>query len=72
MLTASGANFGFKRTLPHMVGIVGGCFLLFFSIALGLSVLLERYPSLQFALRWLGSAYLSTSHGKLPARHRLI
>lgn len=72
MLTASGANFGFKRTLPHMVGIVGGCFLLFFSIALGLGVLFERYPSLQFALRWLGSAYLSTSHGKLPARHRLI
>ncbi|HCR98626.1 MAG: LysE family translocator [Halomonas sp.] len=58
MLTASGANFGFKRTLPHMVGIVGGCFLLFFSIALGLGVLFERYPSLQFALRWLGSAYL--------------
>ena len=29
MLTASGANFGFKRTLPHMVGIVGGCFCCF-------------------------------------------
>lgn len=26
MLTASGANFGFKRTLPHMWGILGGCF----------------------------------------------
>ena len=24
MLTASGANFGFKRTLPHVAGIVAG------------------------------------------------
>lgn len=58
MLTASGANFGFKRTLPHMWGILGGCFLLFAGIALGLGVLFERYPAIQTALRWLGSAYL--------------
>lgn len=58
MLTASGANFGFQRTLPHLLGIVGGCFLLFAGIALGLGVLFERYPNLQLALRWIGSAYL--------------
>ncbi|MGP8292300.1 LysE family translocator [Vreelandella zhanjiangensis] len=58
MLTASGANFGFRRTLPHMAGIVGGCFILFSSIALGLGVLFERYPAIQLGLRWLGSAYL--------------
>lgn len=58
MLTASGANYGFWRTLPHMLGIVGGCFALFASIALGLGLLFERYPLLQTALRLLGSAYL--------------
>ena len=58
MLTASGANFGFRRTLPHLLGIVGGCFMLFAGIAMGLGVLFERYPSLQLALRWIGSAYL--------------
>lgn len=58
MLTASGANFGFKRTLPHMAGIIGGCFLLFSGIALGLGVLFERFPAIQTTLRWLGSAYL--------------
>lgn len=58
MLTASGANFGFRRTLPHMAGIVGGCFILFSSIALGLGVLFERFPAIQLGLRWLGSAYL--------------
>lgn len=58
MLTASGANFGFRRTMPHMWGILGGCFLLFASIALGLGVLFERFPVVQTTLRWVGSAYL--------------
>jgi len=62
MLTASGANFGFRRTLPHMWGILGGCFLLFAGIALGLGVLFERYPAIQTALRL----------GKLPAPRRPI
>nr|WP_289113204.1 LysE family translocator [uncultured Halomonas sp.] len=58
MLTASGANFGFRRTMPHMWGILGGCFLLFAGIALGLGVLFERFPVVQTTLRWVGSAYL--------------
>ncbi|MCP1315846.1 MULTISPECIES: LysE family translocator [unclassified Halomonas] len=58
MLTASGANFGIRRTMPHMFGIVGGCFFLYLAIALGLGVLFERAPLLQVTLRWAGSAYL--------------
>ncbi|UYG00463.1 LysE family translocator [Halomonas sp. GD1P12] len=58
MLTASGANFGVRRTLPHMGGIVGGCFCLYLAIALGLGTLFERFPVLQWSLRWAGSAYL--------------
>lgn len=58
MLTASGANYGFMRTLPHIFGILGGCFLLFAGIALGLGLLFERYPLVQTVLRLIGSAYL--------------
>lgn len=58
MLTASGANYGFLRTLPHIFGILGGCFLLFAGIALGLGLLFERYPAVQMLLRVVGSAYL--------------
>ncbi|MCE8032221.1 MAG: LysE family translocator [Halomonas sp.] len=58
MLTASGANYGFMRTLPHMFGILGGCFLLFSGIALGLGLIFERYPAVQMTLRVIGSAYL--------------
>ncbi|MBZ5485952.1 LysE family translocator [Halomonas aquamarina] len=58
MLTASGANFGVRRTVPHMWGIIGGCFLLYLAIALGLGALFERFPVLHTTLRWVGSAYL--------------
>ena len=58
MLTASGANYGFLRTLPHIFGILGGCFMLFASIALGLGLIFERYPMVQVVLRLVGSVYL--------------
>ena len=35
MLTASGALYGYRRTLPHILGIMFGCFVLFTLIALG-------------------------------------
>lgn len=58
MLTASGANYGILRTLPHIFGILGGYFLLFAGIALGLGLVFERYPLVQTGLRLVGSAYL--------------
>ena len=50
MLTASGANYGFRRTMPHLLGIIGGCFVLFASLALGLGVVFERFPLVQTLL----------------------
>lgn len=58
MLTASGANYGYWRTLPHILGILAGCFVLFSAIALGLGLLFERYPLFQSLLKVAGSAYL--------------
>lgn len=58
MLTASGARYGYMRTLPHILGILGGCVALFMAIALGLGAVFERYPSVQWGLRLAGSAYL--------------
>ncbi|MHB0774815.1 LysE family translocator [Halomonas sp. WWR20] len=58
MLTASGANYGFRRTLPHIFGILVGCFVLFSAVALGLGLIFERYPLVQTLLRLVGSAYL--------------
>jgi len=58
MLTASGARYGYRQTLPHILGILGGCVVLFVAIALGLGAVFERYPGVQWGLRLAGSAYL--------------
>ena len=58
MLTASGANFGFVRTLPHIAGIVAGVALLNFCIGLGLGALFLQFPIMQDALKIAGSLYL--------------
>jgi len=58
MLTASGANFGFRRTLPHMLGITFGFALQAVVVSLGLGAALARLPHLQQALAWVGAAYL--------------
>ncbi|PWQ96981.1 LysE family translocator [Leucothrix arctica] len=58
MLTASGANFGFKRTLPHVAGIICGMMLLNISVGVGLGTLFTQFPVVQQVLRVAGSAYL--------------
>ena len=58
MLTASGANFGYWRTLPHMVGIVIGILFMNILVAAGLGVVFERYPVVQSTLKVAASAYL--------------
>jgi threonine/homoserine/homoserine lactone efflux protein len=58
MLTASGANFGFRRTLPHMLGICAGFALQLLAVCAGLGAIFSRWPQLQDGLRWAGAAYL--------------
>ena len=55
MLTASGATFGFRRTLPHMLGIVFGFVVQLLAVCAGLSALFNRWPALQTVLSWLGA-----------------
>ncbi|MGY5452423.1 LysE family translocator [Agarivorans sp. MS3-6] len=58
LLTFSGANFGFKRTLPQMAGIPVGIASMILLMALGLNWVFQHYPLLQWGLKILGSAYL--------------
>jgi threonine/homoserine/homoserine lactone efflux protein len=58
LATASGARFGFVRSIPLMLGIAIGLALLAAVAALGLGGLLLALPSLQTAVKALGSAYL--------------
>jgi threonine/homoserine/homoserine lactone efflux protein len=59
MLLASGVNFGFVRTVPHMFGIAGGFATLLFGVGMGLGAVLKAYPALDLTLKIAGGAYLS-------------
>ena len=59
MLLASGANFGFRRTIPHMLGIGLGMVLLLSCVIAGLGEVFTRFPFLQLALKVAGALYLT-------------
>ena len=59
MLTASGANYGFRRTLPHLFGVVAGLAVQLAAVCAGLGAIFQRWPGLQEILRWAGAAYLA-------------
>jgi len=58
MLFASGVNFGFRRTIPHMFGIGAGFFSLLLGVGLGLGALLHTVPLVYTLLKFAGGAYL--------------
>jgi threonine/homoserine/homoserine lactone efflux protein len=58
MLLASGVNFGFNRTIPHMLGITCGFFVLVVAVGFGLGAVFQTYPLLYTVLRYVGAAYL--------------
>ncbi|MHC5233623.1 LysE family translocator [Brucella sp. LJL56] len=58
MLLASGVNFGFRRTIPHMLGIGVGFFVLLLAVGFGLGALIETVPSFYVALKFAGGAYM--------------
>jgi threonine/homoserine/homoserine lactone efflux protein len=58
MLFASGVNFGFRRTIPHMLGIGAGFFSLLLGVGLGLGAVLHTVPVVYTVLKFAGGAYL--------------
>lgn len=58
MLLASGMNFGFVRTIPHMLGISIGFGAMFITIAAGLGQVFEAAPQLFTVLKALAVVYL--------------
>jgi len=58
MLLASGVNFGFRRTVPHMFGISAGVVVLMLSVGFGLGVAFRHMPMLYTVLEAVSVAYL--------------
>lgn len=58
MLTASGARFGFRATLPHLLGVPIGTGILAACSALGLSSLLLAAPGLKFSFQIVAALWI--------------
>ena len=58
MLLASGANFGVRRTVPHMLGISLGHAFMVFLVGSGLAQLFHRYPQADLVLKLAATLYM--------------
>lgn len=58
MLLASGVNFGFRRTLPHMLGISIGHAVMVFLVGMGLAGIFRAWPPALVVLKLASVAYM--------------
>jgi len=58
MLMSSGAVFGFKRTIPHMLGVGLGFTFMIILVGIGLMKLFNNYPIMYQILKYLSISYL--------------
>jgi threonine/homoserine/homoserine lactone efflux protein len=58
MLASSGINFGFVRTIPHILGVTIGFAVLVALCAVGVGALIVAVPAAYFALKLFGTLYL--------------
>ena len=58
MITASGANFGIKRSTPHIMGVVFGFIFMMALVGAGLGQIFDLYPMIHDVLRYIGAAFM--------------
>src|ERR1044072_9894021 len=58
LVTASAANFGYRRTVPQMLGITFGFGTMVLATGLGLAGVVHAEPRLHTVLKYAGAAYL--------------
>jgi threonine/homoserine/homoserine lactone efflux protein len=58
MVAASGVNFGFRRTIPHMLGITVGVALMLLLVGLGLGQVFIALPIIHPILKVIAALYL--------------
>src|SRR5213079_2420813 len=58
MLLSSGLTYGFRPTIPHIMGITVGFAFMIGAVGVGLGTIFIAYPVLQTILKYAGVAYL--------------
>lgn len=59
LLLNSGVNFGVRRSLPLLTGILMGCLVMLLALATGLGQLFERYPLSLTLMRVTSAGFLA-------------
>ena len=59
MLLASGANFGLRRSVPHIFGIIFGFVVMTITVGLGMAAVEQLLPGFVTALRYISLAYMA-------------
>ncbi|MEJ2433289.1 MAG: LysE family translocator [Pseudolabrys sp.] len=70
MLAASGVNFGFARTVPHVAGVIIGFLVLLMACGAGLGLAFAAVPALQVALKVAGALYMLWLAWKVAHAHQ--
>jgi threonine/homoserine/homoserine lactone efflux protein len=65
MLLSSGVNFGFRRSIPHMLGVDLGFAVMVGLVGIGLDALFRQIPAMLPAMRYAGAAYMLWLAAKL-------
>lgn len=68
MMLASGVNFGFARSLPHMTGITTGFCFMVLLMGMGLGTVFKSCPLLYTLMRYAGGAYMLYLAWKISRR----
>ncbi|WP_428776248.1 LysE family translocator [Vibrio sp.] len=58
MLMTSGANVGFSRTMPHMLGIILGFAVMLILVGVGLMGLFQQYPLMHQLMKYACLGYV--------------
>ena len=58
LLAASGANYGFIRTLPHMCGVIAGFALMVVASGFGLGIILNEFPQVILPMKIISVSFL--------------
>ena len=58
LLAASGANYGFIKTLPHMSGVIVGFAIMVVASGFGLGMILNEFPQVIVPLKIMSVSFL--------------
>ena len=74
MLLSSGLTYGFRPTIPHILGITFGFAFMIAAVGVGLGTVFIAYPVLQTILKYAGAPIWSTwrPRSRCPGRCRPI